>query len=404
MQPLLGYVSKLYNQKIYNSSKEAKQITVEQNSYMQEFLSSLLPIALIGGMKFYSDRINASIDKNKESTKNLEIEVNKRNTVMNFLAVIIIMITLGLCGLSVISGAITMGQLMVFVQYSGQLFKPIISISECVSQYKKAQVSIDRVESILSLKMTEVKNEILENNSIKKIEFFNVSFNYNEKKKGLSNVNMLFSPRKIVAIVGDSGAGKSTIVNLLLRLWDAETGSIKINGIDINKFSKDQLCEMISVVSQNTIMFNGTIMDNILMGSNDENVAIEACKMAEIYDFIDKLPNKFKTNIGDKGIKLSGGQRQRIEIARVLVKNTPIIIFDEATSAIDSINEKNIFYNIQKKLENKIVIVITHRLAILKEVNYIYILKDGKIVGEGRHEELIESNKEYIDLYSAYKT
>lgn len=401
MQPLLGYVSKIYNQKIYKRSREAKLMSVEQNSFMQEFLSNLLPIALIGGMEFYSNRLYVSIDKNKECTKNLEVDVNKRNNVMNFLAGIIITVTLGLCGLNVIWGVITMGQLMVFVQYSGQLFRPIISISECISQYKKVKISIDRIESMLSLQIKETESDIVDIQSIDKLELVDVSFKYNEKKKGLSNVNMTFLPNKIIAIVGDSGAGKSTIVNLLLHLWDVETGSINLNGFNINKFSESQLYGMISVVSQNTILFNGNIMDNILMGSNDSTAVIEACKMAEIYDFINSLPEKFNTNIGDKGVKLSGGQRQRIEIARALVKNKPIMIFDEATSALDSVNEKKIFHNIQNNLENKLVIVITHRLAMLGEADYIYILKDGAIVGEGKHEELIESNKEYIDLYSA---
>lgn len=401
LQPLLGYVSKLYNRKICESSRDAKMTSVEQNSYILEFLSNLLPIALTGGMKFYSNRIYLSIEKSKEASKNLEMEVNKRNSVMNFLAVIIITITLGLCGLSVIWGAITMGQLMVFVQYSGQLFKPIISISECISQYKKNKVSIDRIESILLLEITEPDSGVIEKQDINKLSFIDVSFNYNENKKCLRNINMLFLPNNIVAIVGDSGAGKSTIVNLLLRLWNTETGSININETNINKFSENQLCEMISVVSQSTILFNGTIMDNILMDSNDEKAVIEACQSAEIYDFINNLPEKFNTNIGDRGIKLSGGQRQRIEIARVLVKNTPIIIFDEATSAIDSVNERKIFHNIQKKSKNKLVIVITHRLAMLNEVNFIYVLKDGKIVGEGKHEELIMNNKEYINLYGA---
>ena len=139
------------------------------------------------------------------------------------------------------------------------------------------------------------------------------------------------------------------------------------------------------------------------MKSNDATAVIEACKIAEIYDFINSLPDKFNTNIGDKGVKLSGGQRQRIEIARALVKNTPIIIFDEATSALDSINERNVFHNIQKYLKNKIIIVITHRLSMLNEVDYIYILKEGKVVGEGKHEELIKANKDYTNLYNAVK-
>lgn len=402
MQPLLGYVSKIYNQKIYKSSREAKLISVEQNSFMQEFISNLLPISLIGGMKFYSNRLCVSIDKNKECTKNLEIDVNKRNNVMNLLAGITITITLGLCGLNVIWGAITMGQLMVFVQYSGQLFRPIISVSECIAQYKKAKISIDRIESMLSLQIKESRSEV-DIQGINKLELIDVSFQYNEKKKCLSNVNMVFPLNKIIAIVGDSGAGKSTVINLLLHLWDAETGNININGVNINKFSESQLCEMISVVPQNTILFNGSIMDNILMGSNDSAAVVEACKVAEIYDFINSLPDKLNTNIGDKGVKLSGGQRQRIEIARALVKNTPIIIFDEATSALDGINERNVFHNIKKYLKNKIIIVITHRLSILNEVDHIYILKEGKVVGEGKHEELITTNKDYIDLYNAAK-
>lgn len=401
MQPFLGYVSKLYNQNIYKSSQEAKLMSVEQNSYMQEFLSNLLPIALIGGMDFFSNRLCVSVDKNMECTKKLEIDVNKRNNVMNFLSGIIITITLGLCGLNIIFGGITIGQLMVFIQYSGQLFRPIISITECITQYKKIKISIDRVESMLSLQIKETKCNTVGIQTIKKLEMVNVTFKYDDKKKCLSNINMVFWPNKITAIVGDSGAGKSTIINLLLHLWNAEMGGIYLNGYNINTLSEIQLYQMISVVSQHTILFNGSIMDNILMGSDDSTTVIEACKMAEIYDFINGLPDKFNTNIGDKGIKLSGGQRQRIEIARALVKNKPIMIFDEATSALDQVNEQKIFHNIRNNLANRLIIIITHRLTMLNEVDYIYILKEGRLVGEGRHEELIENNKEYNDLYSA---
>lgn len=254
---------------------------------------------------------------------------------------------------------------------------------------------------MLSLQIKETKCNTVGIQTIKKLEMVNVTFKYDDKKKCLSNINMVFWPNKITAIVGDSGAGKSTIINLLLHLWNAEMGGIYLNGYNINTLSEIQLYQMISVVSQHTILFNGSIMDNILMGSDDSTTVIEACKMAEIYDFINGLPDKFNTNIGDKGIKLSGGQRQRIEIARALVKNKPIMIFDEATSALDQVNEQKIFHNIRNNLANRLIIIITHRLTMLNEVDYIYILKEGRLVGEGRHEELIENNKEYNDLYSA---
>lgn len=232
------------------------------------------------------------------------------------------------------------------------------------------------------------------------IEFDNVDFAYG-KNKVLKKFNLKIKPSERVGLVGLSGAGKTTLCNLLLRMYDVDNGAIKIDGTDIRDIKQESLLKNISYVPQDTTLFNRSILENIRFARPNATKAqvIAAAKKANIHDFISKLPDGYNTLVGNNGIKLSGGQRQRISIARALLKNAPILILDEATSALDSKNEIMIQKSLQHAMRGKTTLVIAHRLATLRNVDRIIVIKDGKIIESGPHKELLKCHGPYCSLW-----
>ena len=228
------------------------------------------------------------------------------------------------------------------------------------------------------------------------IEFSNVSFKYADKYV-IKNVSFVINKNQSIALIGASGCGKTTIANLLMGYWDVSEGSIKIAGQDIKEVNPTSLANIIGSVSQDSILFNMSIFENVALGKKNASFdeVVEACKKARCHEFIISLPNGYKTNVGEIGNKLSGGQRQRISIARTILKNAPILILDEATSAIDAQNEKAILEVIKEISKDKTVITISHHLETIKDADKIVLLENGKILAEGIHDELLKSSSEY---------
>lgn len=233
------------------------------------------------------------------------------------------------------------------------------------------------------------------------ISFKNVKFAYNESQNVLQGVTLKIDYGKITALVGESGCGKTTIINLLLRLWTPQKGMIYVNDTPVDYISKDDIRKNISIVSQNTVLFDDTILNNICLNNKEvsENQVISICKKCGIYDFIRELPDGLNTVIGERGVKLSGGQKQRIEIVRALISDRPIIIFDEATSALDNNSENIIKDTIESIKQTHIIIVIAHRLTTIENADMIYVLENGKIAESGVHDQLISLNGQYAKLY-----
>lgn len=228
------------------------------------------------------------------------------------------------------------------------------------------------------------------------IEFNNVSFKYADAYV-LKDVNFVIKKNQTIALIGASGCGKTTIANLLMGYWDVNVGSIRISGQDVKEVNPSSLANMIGSVSQDSILFNMSVFENIALGKKNASFdeVVEACKKARCHEFIISLPNGYKTNVGEIGNKLSGGQRQRISIARTILKNAPILILDEATSAIDAQNEKAILEVIKEISKDKTVITIAHHLETIKDADKIVLLENGKIIAEGKHDELLRSSTEY---------
>lgn len=242
-----------------------------------------------------------------------------------------------------------------------------------------------------------VKSESLE------IEFENVNFGYDENNFVLKKISMKIEPKSFTAFVGESGAGKTTAATLIGRYWNVDSGEIRISGIPINELSTDSLMASISFVFQDVFIMEDTLFENIRMGLNvNEEEVYYAAQNAQIHDFIYSLPDGYNTKIGDKGFKLSGAQKQRISIARAILKDAPIIIFDEATSYSDIENEHKIQIALENLLKNKTVIMIAHRLHTIKSADKIVVFKKGKIVEQGTHNELIDLGGHYADMWNIY--
>lgn len=312
-------------------------------------------------------------------------------------------------GWQISNGYLTTGGFVTFLGAWVSVYKPLKSLLHFRVQLQTALVSAERVYEIIDTKpaIKDIDGAIDLKDVKGDIEFKNVSFEYENGKPIIKNLNMKIPHGKTVALVGASGGGKTTIVNLIPRFFDVTSGEILIDGININKYTQKSLRENTSLVSQEVILFDDTIRNNIAYGKGEkeyENVSdeeiISASKNANAYDFITSMNEGYETRIGEKGVRLSGGQKQRISIARAIIKNAPILLLDEATSALDTESEFEVQTALDNLMKNRTTIVIAHRLSTIKNADMIYVIEKGEIVESGNHNELLQKNGEYAKLYN----
>ena len=234
-----------------------------------------------------------------------------------------------------------------------------------------------------------------------RIEFEKVSFSYQADRPVLKNVSFNIEPGQVAALVGPTGAGKTTIISLIPRFYDPSSGLVKIDGYDVRRFKQKSLRQQISFVLQETLLFHGPIWNNIAYGKPEASRAeiLRAAELANAHEFIEKMPDGYDTMVGERGVTLSGGQRQRIAIARAIIRNTPILILDEPSSGLDAASEKLVFDALDRLMEGKTSIVIAHRLSTIRRADVIFVVKDGTIVESGKHEELVRAGGLYSELY-----
>jgi ATP-binding cassette subfamily B protein len=297
---------------------------------------------------------------------------------------------------------ISIGSLVMFVALLSRLYGPVASFANISVDITRSTALFDRIFQYL-----DMKQEIVDSpNAVKlgkiegAIKFTDVNFSYNEKTETLKNINIDIKPGKLIAFVGPSGAGKTTITYMLPRLYDVNSGSIAIDGVDIKDVTIESLRSQIGIVTQDTYLFNTTIRNNLIFSKTDasEEEMVSACKTANIHELIASLPKGYDTIVGERGIKLSGGEKQRLSIARALLKNPQIVILDEATSALDSVSESLIQAAIEPLLKGRTSLVIAHRLSTIMAADCIYVVDDGHIVEYGTHEELLSLGGIYKDL------
>jgi len=308
-------------------------------------------------------------------------------------------------GIQVFEGSMTANELLVFAFTLYSTMGPIKMLGDANLSIQMGMISIERLFEVLDTNNNVTNGTRSINTFFNNITFEDVCFKYNKEPDApniLNHVSFEIKKGEMVALIGQSGSGKSTAVDLLLRFYDVDYGRITIDGIDIREFDYKQLRKMIGIVSQEVILFNDTIEQNIAYGVHDEinHARIEqAAKLANAHEFIEDKPQQYQTMIGDRGLQLSGGQRQRIAIARAMVKNPELLIFDEATSALDNESEKIVQQAIDNAMENRTALVVAHRLSTIKNADKIIVLERGNVIETGNHQELIEKNGIYKMLY-----
>jgi ATP-binding cassette subfamily B protein len=299
--------------------------------------------------------------------------------------------------------SLSVGDITVMVSLLSRMYGPVNSLLSIGVEWIRSMANFTRIFEYFDMEpeIQEVKKPLKPFDSNGTVNFVNVDFGYNPDRQILKNISFSLPKGKCVALVGPSGSGKSTIVNLIPRLYDVWNGVVSFDGIDVRKLDLKWLRSQIGLVSQETYLFSGTIKDNLLYARPDASMEemIEACKKANIHDFIAAQPEGYDTMVGNRGLKLSGGEKQRISIARVLLKDPSLMIFDEATSALDTISEDLIQQAIEPLIAERTSILIAHRLSTVLHADEILVIKDGEIVEKGKHSELVKAGGVYTELY-----
>lgn len=326
-------------------------------------------------------------------------------TVMAFISDFLYFVIVLAGGLFFFNGRIDAGEFAAFILYIGMFLTPIQKITFLFEQFQEGMTGFSRFSEIMDMTEENDTGTLVLDSPRGDIEFSNVSFSYSSAKEKLviSELNLSVPSGKTVALVGPSGGGKTTLCNLIPRLYDVDCGSITIDGTDTRCYTMKSLRSSIGVVSQNVFLFDGTVKENIAYGNPDatDEEIIAAAKRANIHDFVMTLEGGYDTEVGERGIKLSGGQRQRVAIARVFLKNPSILILDEATSALDNITEMQIQKSLEDLSKGRTVIVVAHRLSTVKNADKIVVIDKNGIIEEGTHSELVELDGEYAKLYRA---
>jgi len=359
----------------------------------------------------YFNNEQHEIDRYKNTMTSWEDSAVKSQTTMSTLnfgqgAIIAIGVTLVMfyAANGVVDGSLSMGDLVLINTMMLQLFLPLNFLGIVYRSLKYAMADMDMVLKLLKRPLEITDADAASDLTIEEatVEFDHVSFSYNENRKILRDVNFKIPAGKKFAIVGPSGAGKSTLARLIFRFYDSTDGQIKVSNHAIKSVTQHSLRKHIGIVPQDTVLFNESIFYNIQYASpsasHDEIVRV--CKLADIHDFIESLPEGYDTVVGERGLKLSGGEKQRVSIARVLLKNPPILVFDEATSSLDSKSEKNILSALNAIAENKTTLVIAHRLSTIVDADEILVLEHGEIREQGNHDQLLELKGIYASLWA----
>ncbi|MDZ8110281.1 MAG: ABC transporter ATP-binding protein [Nostoc sp. DedQUE12a] len=306
-------------------------------------------------------------------------------------------------GMATYNGKISIGNYSVLLVLVQRLLWPLVTLGEIFDKYQRSMASTNRIMNLLDTPINIVpgKESLPVEQARGEIDFKEVTFAYANREPVIKNLSLHIPAGKTIAIVGSTGSGKSTLVKLLLRLYEISAGRITIDGIDIQELNLDDLRRSIGLVSQDVFLFHGTVAENIAYGTFDarDEEIIAAGKIAEAHDFIMRLPEGYETIVGERGQKLSGGQRQRIAIARAILKNPPILILDEATSAVDNETEAAIQRSLERITANRTTIAIAHRLSTIRNADCIYVMEFGKLVESGTHEELLDKNGIYAGLW-----
>jgi subfamily B ATP-binding cassette protein MsbA len=401
--PFLFIVVYTYTHRIKQASRALRRKEGEVVSVVAEVLSSIRVVKAFAREDYEEERFA------RQSLESVEMALKARGLKAKLAPVVEVIIAVGTCfvlwyGVKlVMTNQMTTGSLLVFLFYLGKMYKPMKDLSKMTDTMSKAAVGYERIHEII-----ETEDTIRNLPGAKKapalkgeIEFDHVDFGYTKGYATLTDLDFKVAPGQLAALVGPTGAGKTTIISLIGRFYDPQKGAVKIDGQDIRNYKMKSLRKQMSFVLQETLLFKATIWQNIAYGKPEASRSeiLRAAKLANADEFISRLPEQYDTMVGEKGVTLSGGQRQRIAIARAIIRDAPILILDEPTSGLDAASEELVFEALNRLMEGKTAIVIAHRLATVRRADVIFVLDKGTIVEHGTHEELLAAGGLYSHLY-----
>ncbi len=402
--PLYGVAVKYFYSHLRRLTRERSQALAEMQGHLYERVQGISVIRAFNLEHHEQEQFNQR--NGRFLTKALAHTRWNAQTfaVINTITDLAPLLVIGFASYQVIQGRLTIGEMTAFYGYVGLIYSPIRRLVNSSTILTQSLASMDRVFEFLDEKydITDRPNAHQLKNARGEIKFEKVDFHYTpESPPVLKGIDLTVAPGETVALVGPSGGGKSTLVALVPRFYDVTSGRVLLDGRDVRDWTQASLRSQIGMVLQDNILFSGTVLENILMGRIDATMeeVIAAAKAANAHDFIMELPQKYETEIGERGVKLSGGQKQRIAIARVFLKDPAVLILDEATSALDLHSEQLIQQSLQRLMKNRTTLIVAHRLSTITHADRIYLIDDGKIRESGTHDELLAREGKYARLY-----
>jgi len=386
-----------------------KRMNQADNDISTKMIDSLLnyeTVKYFNNEKFEFNRLDESLENYELAANQSRHSLSLLNVAQTFIIMLGITIMLVMSAYGIKSGDIDVGGFVVINAYMFQLYQPLNWLGSVYREIRQALTDMENMFSLLEVSTTSEDNlKDIPQSNVAEIRFENVSFDYDVRRTIIKDISFNVPNGKKVAIVGPTGAGKSTISRLLFKFYDPKEGNIFINNININKISQSSLRKIIGVVPQDTVLFNDTIYYNIAYGNTGatKEEVISAAQNADIHDFVTTLPDGYETIVGERGLKLSGGEKQRVAIARTILKNPKIFFFDEATSALDTSTEKEIQKNLENVSKGKTTLIIAHRLSTAASADNIIVLDQGTIIEQGTHESLLLEKGKYFEMWEKQK-
>ena len=402
--PVLFLVVYFYSKRIKTASRLVKKKESELLSGVAEVLTSIAVVQAFAREDYEDRRFDW------ESRQNVAAGLKARSVKARLSPMVDIIVAVGTClvlgygARLVLAGQLTTGELIVFLLYLGKTYKPMRDLSKMTNTVSKAAVSFERIQELLEFesRVADLPGAQQAPKCRGEIEFDHVSFSYDEVTPVLKDVSFRIEPGQVAAIVGPSGTGKTTIAGLIPRFFDPQSGRVTIDGTDVRQFTLKSLRDQVSFVLQDTLLFRGTIWENIAYGRPDAEIedTVRAAQLANAHEFIVNMPLSYATMVGERGVTLSGGQRQRIAIARAIVRNAPILILDEPTSGLDAASQQAVSRALDHLMQGRTTLVIAHHLATIRHADIIFVVKDSEIVERGTHEALLALGGVYAELHA----